>query len=529
MKRYLRRLPCDKCNSSDGVQEIEEDEQIHFHCFVCGFHRNNVSSIEDNGNISITMNIDHLKSGPLKARGIPAHIAEMYGVKIEYDESNGEERKYYFPITKAGQVCGYQVRHLPKQFSSTGDVKGSDLFGQSICGDSGKLLIITEGMEDCLSAKHILLEKGKNYRVVSLPRGANSKSIKDNLEYLERFGTIILALDQDDPGKKVALEINELLSPGKCRIASFSEKDANDMLLKGKSEEFYYSILNAKIIKPDEIVSIQEIYDEAITPVQKGKDWPWPSLTRATYGRRTKEMYGFAAGTGAGKTEAFKEIIQHIIEQDKVPIGAFFLEEHPALTAKIIAGKIANKKFHVPDAGWTPRELQDGIKNLEGKVFLYNHFGQKSWDTLKSKIRYMVVSMGIKDIFIDHLTALVTSEEDDNKSLGRIMESMASMTQELDFTIYYISHLTRVKKGDPHEEGGRVTVDQLRGSGSIGFWSPFIFGFERDQQAEDEAVRNTVTVRVLKDRYTGEGTGKTFKLFYNHSNGRFLEEAPSEF
>ena len=53
-----------------------------------------------------------------------------------------------------------------------------------------------------------------------------------------------------------------------------------------------------------------------------------------------------------------------------------------------------------------------------------------------------------------------------------------------------------------------------------------MFGLERDQQAEDLHERETTTFRILKDRYTGQGTGMTFPLNYNHETGRLYEASP---
>lgn len=63
----------------------------------------------------------------------------------------------------------------------------------------------------------------------------------------------------------------------------------------------------------------------------------------------------------------------------------------------------------------------------------------------------------------------------------------------------------------------------FRGSGAIGFWAHYMFGVERNTQAEDHDERNTVTLRCIKDRYTGNATGRTVQLFFNHSTGRLLE------
>ena len=106
--------------------------------------------------------------------------------------------------------------------------------------------------------------------------------------------------------------------------------------------------------------------------------------------------------------------------------------------------------------------------------------------------------------------------------LNKLMEEMSSLCQELDCSIFYISHL-RKANGTPHEEGGRVTADQFKGSGSIVFWSNFLFGLERNQQAEDDDERNTTILRVLKDRNTGMSTGTTIKLKYVHETGRWGE------
>ncbi|MEW5298750.1 MAG: hypothetical protein WDW36_001835 [Sanguina aurantia] len=66
------------------------------------------------------------------------------------------------------------------------------------------------------------------------------------------------------------------------------------------------------------------------------------------------------------------------------------------------------------------------------------------------------------------------------------------------------------------------------GSRAIGFWAHFMFGLERDQQAEDIAVRQHTTFRILKDRFTGQATGKTIGLGYDVQSGRLFEQELEE-
>lgn len=541
MGDFLKLEACPACPSSDGFGLFKEpDGRISGWCFVCGHfvYNKNLEEIvggEESGmnnNLSqqrdINWVLEHSSEKGIASRNIREDIATYFGVRAGVNPSTGEEAYHYYPVFRDGSLVGYKERNVKeKKFTSIGNCKSPDLFGANKVGQGGKLLIITEGELDVLAATQLLKDRGKNYRVVGLPNGANSKSIKENIEWIESFENVFLSLDQDEPGQKAAKEIADLITPGKCKIMHFSEKDPCDMLLADKGAEFFNSVYTAHIYRPDGIVSVDDVLEDALRPVEWGLSWPWESLTQATYGYRRAELYGFGAGSGCGKTEGFKEIIDHVINVHKLPVGIIFLEEPVHKTLKVLAGKKLNKRFHIPGEQWTIDELKEGINDLKGKVYLYNHFGAKDWANIKSKIRYMVVSLGIKDIFLDHLTALVAQEENEYKALNRIMEEMASLTQELDCSIFYISHL-RKPNGTPHEEGGHVSADQFKGSGAIVYWSNFLFGYERNQQAEDPNTRNTTKFRVLKDRNTGLATGLTFDLWYDHETGRWKEKTEED-
>ena len=528
---------CVKCDSSDAMSVYEkEDGTRDGYCWSCDKYISPeelgevMTKDKKNVDVSSYESVEDVSKYPIQAlssRGISKEAAEKYGVRVSTDRMTGEVDAHYYPYVKDGRVVGYKKRALPKDFHAVGDVKDPQLFGQHLCGNGGKFLVIVEGELDTLAAYDMFRMKGKKYRVVGLPTGANAKAIRSNLEWIEKFDTVVLALDQDEKGQEAKDIISGLISNGKVKIATFSEKDSNEMLVRGKVEEFYSSIMNATEYRPDGIVSIDDIFEQAIKPVEWGRSWPWPKLTQLTFGRRRKELYGLGAGTGTGKTELFKEVIDHILDTEDSPVGLLFLEEEPAMTAKILAGKSVNKTFHIPDTGWTNEELVGALNKMRGRVFLYDHWGSKDYETLRAKIRYMVITLGIKDIFLDHLTALVAEEPDENKALGRIMANLAALTQELDFTLYFISHLT-TPSGTPHEEGGRVTSSQFRGSRAIAFWANYLFGLERNQQADDVEERHTTTFRVLKDRYTGRATGEVFYMGYNQEAGRFYEKEMGE-
>jgi twinkle protein len=420
------------------------------------------------------------------------------------------------PYFKEGQMVAQKVRTPDKEFSTVGDFKSVELFGQNLWRDGGKMVVVTEGEIDAMTVSQLQSNK---WPVVSLTNGsaAGKKAISRNLAWLEKFETVILMFDMDEPGALAIAECAPLFSPGKCKVASLPLKDANEMLMAGRGSEVIDAIWGAKEYRPDGLVSVDEIMDEIKKPVLLGFPWWMDELTKVTYGRRLGELYGFGAGTGVGKTDWLTEQIAFDITQLDMPVGLIFLETPIAELGKRIAGKIKDRQFHIPDSGWTDDELDQGVEALRGKVTLYDNFGQTDWDVVRGHIRYMA-AQGIKLFYLDHLTAMADTDNE-RGSIEQIMKEMAGLAKELMVIIHFVSHLA-TPEGKPHEEGGRVMVRHFKGARAIGFWAHFLFGLERNQQDDNEELRQVTTFRCLKDRYTGKATGQTFYSRYISDTGR---------
>jgi len=471
------------------------------------------------------MSAELISGGEIKAlvkRGIHEATCAKWKYQVgEFKDSTVQIANYYDPEGRA--IVAQKVRWPNKDFKFIGSPKEAGLYGQWLWREGGKMVVITEGEIDALTVSQL---QGNKWPVVSVQNGSQGakKSLQKQLEWLEKFETIVLMFDNDDPGNKAVEECVQLFSPGKAKVARMPLKDANEMLQAGRGAEVIDAIWGAKPYRPDGVVSIADLKEKVLEKVEVGMPWPWETLTAATYGRRYGEVYALGAGTGVGKTDVFTQIIKHTAVDLGETCGVIYLEQPVVETARRIAGKVAGKRFHVPDGSWTEEELATAFHVLEesGNVVLYDHFGSSEWETVKSRMRYMAAGLGVKHIFLDHLTALAAGAEDERKELENIMAEMAGMAQELKFCLYFISHLA-TPEGRPHEEGGRVMIRHFKGSRAIGFWSHFMFGLERNQQEEDETQRHLTTFRILKDRYTGQGTGQVFHLKYDAETGLLHE------
>ncbi len=420
-----------------------------------------------------------------------------------------------------------------KSFITIGKFKPL-LYGMHLFKGNTKKLIITEGEIDTLSTYQVI----GDYPVVSIPNGANNakEAIKYNLEWIERFEEVVLMFDSDKYGIEASKECAALISLGKVKIVTLPLKDANEMLKVGKEKELYKATWNGIEYRPDGIVSGESLWDEVNKPIEYGFSYPFEKLTNLTYGIRIPEFICFGAGTGMGKTDFFKEIETHLITKHKQNVGIIHLEETTRDTVLGLMTKHSGIKFHLPDTKFTEEQKRAAFNETIGteRVFIYDSFGTTDLDTIKTTIRYMVKGKNCKFIFLDHITALGDAIENSgevNQKMRNIVSELARLTRELDFTLFAISHLRKSDGKQSHEEGGRVHLDDLYGAKAISQWASYVFGLERNQQAEDLEERHTSILRCLKDRYTGQGTGCTIAIKYNTDTGKLFEsdEEQNEF
>lgn len=482
--------------------------------------------------------ISELPFDKLSSRGISKATAEHFGIRVGYDEATGEQAEYYYPIYGTdGNLLAYRVRELPKTFRNVGEkLKGVQvqLFGQDKCRKNGKRLVITEGQDDMLAAYQMLKAKYPNSypNVCSLTHGANLQSVSDNLDFILGFDEVVLCFDNDDAGKKVLNDVVKLIGSRTVKVMKISEKDANDMLLKGKSDEFNSAFYNASEYIPDGILRVEDVYDEAIEMPTWGRSWAWPSLDKLTYGRRPGEGIYVGAAVKAGKTLWLAQMVQHIITTDMTPVFMVKFEQSPGATIKEIAGKLVNKQFHKPDGDFTQQELIEAVNMCKDKVLIfdvsYKDIGVTNvWDRLKPAIRHAVLVEGCKDVFIDPITQLTDgmTAADTDVELRRFSNEIAAMAKDLGFFYYCFCHLKAPESGETHESGAPVKVAQFRGSRAMAEKCKYTLGIIRDQYAEDPEVRNTSFFHLLLNSAFGK-TGK-FPVYFDDETGTYLERVRS--
>lgn len=518
-------LPCPHCNSSDAAAEYDDG---HWYCFSCGkiwggnsYERKDVEqmvAMEDKGRVR-----------EITERCISEETCKKFGVRTL--KTNGKIVKHYYPYyNKKGEQKAEKVRTVEgKNFIWTGEKSDLQLFGAQCQPTTGRFVVVCEGEIDTLSMYQVL---GGRYTVVSLPDGCRSfKALKDNYQYLDKFDNIILCLDGDKPGREAVERAIQYLPHKKVKLMKFSEdlKDPNEMLMQGKTQELLNLFWRAEEYRPEDIINIGDMF-ERLSEYRKTHNYtptPWTGLTDMIQGTRPGQLIVIAAGTGSGKSLFLRNWMYYLMQTTQFSVGALYLEENPEETVislmSIAAGK--NLKKNAVWDSCTDDELKEYFNscNVNRRIELFDPLSNTDPDYICSKIRYLAVARGCQYIILDHITYLADDAEDPRRCLNKLIKNLHDLCVELGIVIIAACHLRKSPNANKtHEEGGRVTLDDLKDSSSIKQLSDVIIGLERNGQDEDQEKANTTLLRVLKNRDFGL-KGPATALYYDKNTTRLTE------
>jgi twinkle protein len=509
---------CPSCESSDALARYDDG---HGYCFSCSYHEQE-SGVASEKQPEVSKSLIDREYQAIPNRGLNEETCKKwdYGVTLHH----GKPMQVATYRNDAGVPIAQKLRMPDKSFQILGNSKKMGLYGEHLWRGGGKMVTVTEGEIDALSVSQ---QTGNKWAVVSVPNGAQGahKAVARSLEWLETFESVVFMFDNDQAGREAAEKCSLMLSVGKAKIATLPLKDANEMLVAGRGSELVSAQWGAKPFRPDGVVLGEDLWEQ-VSEVDDSESfpYPWAGLNDKTYGIRKGELVTLTSGTGIGKSSICREVAHHLIINDK-KVGYIALEESVARTAKGIMGISLNLPIHIHGTDVGMERLHEAFQATmgTGNCVLYDHFGSMDSDHLLGKIRYMVKALDVEYVFLDHISIMVSGYEDgdERRRIDNIMTKLRSLVEELGIALILVSHLKR-PEGKAHEEGAKTSLAQLRGSASLGQLSDLVIGFERDQQSEDEA--DVTTVRVLKNRYSGE-TGINCTLKYNKETGRLKETA----
>ncbi len=296
----------------------------------------------------------------------------------------------------------------------------------------------------------------------------------------------------------------------------------------GESQAIREAIWNAKPFRPDGIVEGKSLLKLITTPNKPcDHEYPYKGLQSKLRGIRYQELTTITAGTGIGKSSFCRGLAVNLLQKGE-RVGYVALEESNRRTALGLMSIAMGKNFTLDefDVDELTKAYDTSINRWN--LYLFDGFGSFDPEIIYNRIEYLATGLETRIIFLDHLSILMSGlDGDERRMIDQTMTKLRSLVERTGIHLFLVSHLRRTQNDANHEEGARATLGQLRGSAAIAQLSDQVIALERDQQSGPE--RSTTTVRVLKNRYSGE-TGIACTLDYDLSTCKFIEnEITSEF
>jgi len=252
-------------------------------------------------------------------RGITSTTMEKFNVK-----TGGDKQHYIYPSG------GIKTRYISAKDFSASNLRSDELFGMNLFPiNSSKIVTITEGELDTLSAWQ-MLSQGSTYTnpVVSLPSATPSGKLWEKCKgWLDSFEKIILSVDNDDAGRKVAERIS-LMFPRKVFVMNHGNyKDANDFLQAGDQKAYKSAWWGAKAYRPDDMLVDADDY---LKLFEDSPDFEYfttgiPELDEKILGINKGYFTVIQAPTGVGKSLAPEtpvlKVDGTVVRADEVVVG----------------------------------------------------------------------------------------------------------------------------------------------------------------------------------------------------------------
>lgn len=438
------------------------------------------------------MTINSKHAAWLTQRGIEPTTAELSGIYTGARQQSGEVTAdetgniLVFSFRQNGVEVGAKYRAPGKKFWSKADCPkrffNSDVLNEVDLIDGSEALVIVEGELDCVS----LIQAGHRW-AVSVPNGAggvgrgkvpeNSNDIDpenddafsyvfDAWDQLKKIKRIIIATDNDEPGKRLSSELVRRLGRVRCSSVSFPEgcKDFNDVLVKHGSDVVLQVIKNARPFPVSGVHKFSELPDElGFSPVSTG----WSQLDEylKVYHPALMVVTGFA---NEGKSTWTTQLVTQIAAANNwnIALASFEMKIKPHVTDHI--GAVFLQKAR---AFWSPEDYRKACEFTERRFcFIAPEPDSESnhdIEWLLERAEAAVIRHGARIILVDPWNEIEHQRRRDEtitEYTSRAIRQIKDFSRRFDVLFIIVAHPT---KGAKQKEAHDVTLYDISDSAAF--------------------------------------------------------------
>jgi twinkle protein len=482
------KTTCPQCsetrkNKSDKSLSVDISEGL-YNCHNCGWSGSTKETKMEKKNYTVpVVNNSGVSDKVLewfKSRGISKSTVMRFKISESEEwmpQLDSKVKCINFNYFREDKLVNIKFRDAKKNFKL---VKDAELifYGLDLIKDSEEA-VICEGEMDALS----FYEAGV-FNVISVPNGASKGTQKldylDNCwEYFQNKTKIILATDNDEPGRTLLEELARRLGKERCFLISYPEgcKDANDVLVKLGVEELKKVVYTASEYPLEGIKTVADFEDRVddiyLNGYPKGQSIGYDQFDNLlTF--RGGEFTTATGIPGSGKSEFIDQIMIRMSQFHSWKWGVFSAENQPEeLHFAKIAEKYIGKSFYSNNREYQMTPEQVG----KAKLFINEHFffvnieeKNLSLDGLIAKCRELVLRKGINGFLIDpwnYVEHKIPTGYTETQYISEALTKISRLAKLNDIHIIIVAHPTKIQK---EKEGGRYKVATLYDIAGSAHW-----------------------------------------------------------
>ena len=526
-KRKKQNIKCLGINADSGL----------WHCFHCGW-----SGVLRNKKEDDYMPIKkYTKPKEIDTGELPIRVVDWFAkrkitietlkhfdikyTKTYFSQSNEEETATVFPYKRDGDIVNYKYRSGKKHFKQSKNAE-KIFFNIDCISDKLDYLIICEGEIDAMS----FYQAGYKF-VLSIPDGAPSplaKNFDGKFDYLVNceddlrdIENIIIAVDNDEPGRVLERELSRRLGRERCYKVVYPDgcKDANEVLIKYSTDGIDELIGSASEYPIQGVFSVEDVWNDVLdywrNGVSTGVTTGFQTLDEH-YTIRPGEMTIWTGYTGHGKSEFLDQLLINLASLHDWNFGICSLENLPIKNhiGKLIA-KYNGVAFHGLNS-MQEKEVIDGMNFLK-KRFRFICPEEVSLDNLFEIAKQLIARYGIKGFVIDpwneldHKKPMMQSE---TEYISEALSRIRRFARDNEIHIWVVAHPTKPIKGRDLDAPKLYDI-----SGSANWANKADCGISIFRNTRD----NNVQVNITKIRFKEIGKPGTVDFDYDIPSGRYSE------
>lgn len=489
-------------------------------------------------------------------RGLSKRVIQLFniGFDAQYYTIDNEKNYWRAMIIPTSQYSFVARNTDPdaKKENRYRKVGKSNFLNINILDKTDEPIFIVEGEIDALS----IIECGAH--AISLGSISNIRSFIDYIKPRKILNTFILALDNDDTGRKATIELENELEKNEFKSSRFifsnDYKDINQFLVENKellkakvdetieeckplnsNNEESYSDISATETAKKLVEKLKEGY------VNQGISTGFQNLDIFLDGGVYEGLYIIGAISAIGKTSFILQITDYFARLNN-EVLYFSLEMS---STELVAKSLSRNSFKIAnlEKGYTTRDILSGkipMNDLEDNDSIFNKSVVEYLSySNRVKIIQGIGNIGLKNIqyyaenhmsnfgkkpiiIIDYLQIIAPYNErySDKQNMDKAVLELKRLSRDLGVTVICISSFNR------QNYDNKPSMQSFKESGAIEYSADVLLGIsenspnsksKKEKSDEDFLVIKELKIEVLKNR-NGETGSSNLKYYpaYNY-------------